>query len=104
MEQAVEYENFDLGCERMVLLDGLFARGRHRDGQIAGDLFGANALGGKGEHIGSFVFAAELAVEAADGGVAGEQDRDFTFEADGGLGFGQKTGQSARGGQAEIPR
>jgi len=84
------------------LLDGLAQRGGNRDGQIAGNLFGTNAIGGKGEYVGGFVFVAELAVEFANRRVGGEQDCDFTFEADGGLCLGEKTGQGAGGRKAEI--
>ena len=102
VEQAVENQHLDLGGEGMALFEGLTERGGDRDGQVAGDFFGANAIGGEGKHVGGLVFTAELAVEAADGEVGGELHGDFALEADGGLGQGQKTGQGAGGGQAEI--
>ena len=71
-------------------------RGGDADGEVAGDFFSADAFGGKREHVGGFVLAAELAVELADGGVGGEQDRDFALETDSGLRFGKKAGQRAR--------
>jgi hypothetical protein len=102
MEQAVEHQHLDLGGERMALLDGLTERGGNGDGQVPGDFFRANAVGGKGKHVGGLVFAAELAVQAADSEVGGELHGDFAPEADGCLRQGQKTGQGAGGGQAEV--
>ena len=102
MEEAVEDEDFDFGGERVALLDGLAERGRNGDGQVAGDFFGADAIGWKGEHIGGFVLVAKLEIEAANGWVGGEQNGDLAPETDGGLRFGEETGKSAGGGQAKI--
>jgi hypothetical protein len=84
----------------MAFLDGLAERGGNTDGQVAGDFLCANAFGRKREHVGGSVFVAELAIEFADGRVGGEQDGDFTFEANCGLRFGEKTGECPSGGQA----
>jgi hypothetical protein len=100
MEQAVKDEDFDFGRERMTLLAGLAQRGGDADGQVTGDLFSADAFGGKGEHVGGFVLVAELAIEFANRRVGGEQHCDLAFEANGGLRFGEKTCQGAGGGQA----
>jgi len=86
----------------MILLDGLTQRGGDRDGQIADDPFSADAFGGKRKHIGRLVFVAKLAVEFADGRIGGEQDGDFTLEANGKLRFGEKPAQCAGGRKAEI--
>ena len=90
MEQAMENQDLDLGGEGMALLDCLLERGGHGDGQVAGERFGGRsrywAFGGKGENVGCLVFAAKLAVEAANGGVGGQQDGDFALEASCGLG------------------
>jgi len=98
VEQAVEDEDLNFCRERMTLVNGLLERSGDGDGQVAGDFFSANAIGGKGEHVGHLVLIAELAVELADGHVGGEQDGDFAFETDCGLRFGEKAAQSAGGG------
>jgi hypothetical protein len=56
----------------MALANCLLERGGDADRQVAGNLFRANPLGGKGEHVGSFVFAAKLAIEAANGRIGGQ--------------------------------
>jgi hypothetical protein len=90
MKQAVEDEDLDLGREGMALFDGLLERRGNRDGKVAGDLFCADAAGGEGKHVGGFVFAAKVAIEFADSRIGGEQGGNFAFEADCGLGLGEK--------------
>jgi len=83
VEQAVEDEDLQFAGEGVALIGGLAAGGFNADGEVAGQLFCANAFGGERENVGGFVFAAELAVEFADGGIGGEEDGDFAAEADG---------------------
>jgi hypothetical protein len=77
-------------------------RGGNADGQVAGDLLGADAFGGKGEHVGGFVLAAKLAIELADGGVGGQQHGDLALEADGGLRSARKRARVRAEGQAKV--
>ena len=74
--------------------------GGHADGEVAGDFFLLmdQGFGGKRKHIRGFVQAAELAVEAADGLVGGEEDGDVAAQPDGGLGSSEKERKSARRG------
>jgi hypothetical protein len=88
MKQAVENQHLQFTGERVALLGGLSPGRVHADGQVACDFLGSDAFGGKRKHISRFVFAAELAIELADGGVCGKQDGDLAFEADGGLRLG----------------
>jgi hypothetical protein len=104
MEQAMEHEYFDLGGEGMSLFDGLTEGGGNADGEVAGEVFSADASGGEGENVGGLVFAAKLTIEAANGGVGGEQDGDLSFEPDGGLGQLEEVGKGARGGQTMSAR
>ena len=95
MEETMEDEDLQFTGEGVALIGGLAAGGFHADGQIAGHFFLAldEILGGERKHVGGFVFASELAVEAADGGVGGEEYGDVSAEADGLLGFSQETGK-----------
>ena len=78
-----------------LLLDRLFERRRHGDGQIAGHLFRAHSAGGKRKYIRRLVLAAKLAVELADGCVGGQLHVDFAAQAHGFLSQGEKARQRA---------
>jgi hypothetical protein len=86
----------------MALFDRLTEGGGDADGQVAGDLLGADAFGGKGEHVRCLVLVAKLTIEAADGGVGGELHGDFALEANGGLGILEEARQGACGRAAEV--
>jgi hypothetical protein len=102
VEQTMENEDLDLDSQGVALAAGLAEGGRHADGEIAG-YFLENRLGGrKGEHVGGFVLTAKLAIEAADGGVGGEQDGDASAETHGVLGAAEEAAEGACGRQAEF--
>jgi hypothetical protein len=106
VEQAVEHKDLELCSKRVAACSALAARGFDTDGNIARDFFLAleHVCGRERKNVRGLVFASETAVEVAESRVGGEQDGDLAAETDGGLGFGQKAGQSACRGQAEIAR
>jgi hypothetical protein len=77
MEQAMEDKHLDFRGERMALFRSLTQGSGHADGEVASDSTRAGAFGGKREHVGGFVFAAELAIELANGCVRCKQDGDL---------------------------
>jgi hypothetical protein len=103
MEKSVEDEDLQLAGEGVALVGGLAAGRVHADGQVAGQFFRPDTLCGKGEHVGGFVFAAELAVEFFDGGIGGQQDVDLAAEPDSLLGFSEKAPQGWLGGNPLDP-
>ena len=84
VQQTVQNQDLDFRGERMALFSLTQGSG-HADGEVASDSTRAGAFGGKREHVGGFVFAAELAIELANCGVRCEQDSDLTAQTDGGL-------------------
>src|SRR5580765_379071 len=64
----------------MAELRCLSCCGIERDGEVASVLFGNLFSGREAENVGGFVFAAEVAVEALDRGVAGEHYVDLAGE------------------------
>ena len=87
--------------ERVAVLGSLAAGGGNADGEVAGDPFrGLCVLGrsaGKRKDIRRLVFAAETAVEAANGRVGGQQDGDLAAKAQGGLRLARKRARCERG-------
>jgi hypothetical protein len=99
MEQAVEEEDFDLDGEGVVVKGGLAGGGFEGDGEVSGVLIGKGRGCGEAQDIGGLVFAAEVAVESAEGGVSGEEDVDVAAEAGGEAGSAEE-GSEDRGGEA----
>ena len=73
----MEDEDAYLVAQGVTVGCGLAGGGFEGDGEVPG--VGVSDLGGRGkaEDVGGFVFAAEGFVEAAEGGVVGEQNFDF---------------------------
>jgi hypothetical protein len=94
VQHAVEDENLYLGEQVVADFGGLGASGLERDGDVSASW----RLAGKGEHVGGFVFVAELEVETLDFGVAREQDIYFAGEPCDALSLVRKTreGQAAQ--------
>ncbi len=92
VQKTVQDEDFDLCRERVALLNSLTERRRNADGQVASNFFLVldELLSREREDVRSLVFAAKLAIEAANSGVSSEQYGDLALEADGSLGFAQK--------------
>ena len=103
MQQAVKNQDLKLDGQRVAQLHGLAAGSGNADGKVAGDpLRGfcvSEGRGGERKHVGGLVFIAKTAIEAADLPVGGEQHGHLAAQPDGGLGFGEKAGEGARGGQ-----
>jgi hypothetical protein len=92
VEQAVQDEDLEFDGRRVALLNGLLPRRGNADGEISCDLFVGppflvldECLGGEGKDVCGFVDSAELAIEAADGCIAGENDVDLASQANCGL-------------------
>jgi hypothetical protein len=97
VQHAVEDENLYLGEQVVADGGGLGASGLERDGDVAA--LGGGEERGKGKHVGGFVLAAELQVEALNFGVAGEQDVDLAGESGGALSL---VGKARKGEAAEV--
>jgi hypothetical protein len=106
VQQAMENQDLKLDGQGVAQLRGLAAGSGNANGEVAGDpLRGFCVLegcGGEREHVGRLVFAAKTAIEPADLPVGGEQHCHLAAKPDCGLGFGEKAGEGARGGQAKI--
>jgi hypothetical protein len=104
VEKAVKNQHSKLCGQRVAAGGGLLAGGGDADGQVARRAlrsFQPRKLDRRErEHIGGLVLAAELAVEAADILVGGEQDGDLAAEANSGLRQGKKAAEGAGGGDA----
>ena len=104
VEETVKEEDLYLFAKGVAVGGGLAGGGFERDSEVSGvGVSGLTRKGrrsGKAEDIGGFVFAAEGAIEAAEGGVVGEQNFDFAAEANGGA----RTVEEARqtGGAREF--
>jgi len=92
MQQAVQEKNFYLFDECVTKGAGLLLGMIERYGKVAGHA-GCFPRSGKRKDVSGFIFAAKEAIEAAERGVIGKQNVDFTREADGGLGALEKTPQ-----------
>jgi hypothetical protein len=94
VEEAVEEEDADFVGEGVAVFGGLAPSGVEGDGQVAGVAVAETFGGWEAEDVGGLIFAAIVAVEAAEGGVGGEQNFYFTFEAGGGLSFSGEAGEA----------
>jgi hypothetical protein len=104
MKQTVKNEHLELCTKRMAVLDGL-AQGRgNTDCKIACDFVFVldEVRGGKRQDVRRLVFAAILAVEAADFAVGCEQYADFATQAHNSLSLDQKPSQGAGGGNSSV--
>jgi hypothetical protein len=102
MQQPMQNQHLDLDSQRMLLLLGLAQRGGHAHGQIAGNLFRANALSWKRKHIGGLVLAAKLAIQAAYRSIGGQLHIDLATQAHSRLRQQKKAAQCARRGNLFI--
>jgi hypothetical protein len=90
MQHAVKDQYFDFSQQIVANLGRLSARRLQGDGNIAASQLW---LRRKGEHVGWFVLAAELQIQALHFRVAGEQDIHLTVESGGTLSLVGETGQ-----------
>ncbi len=95
----MEEQDFDLGGEGVVVGGGLAGGGFEGDGEVASVLVGEGRGRGEAEDVGGLVLAAEVSVEAAEGGVGGEEDVDLAAEAGGEAGSAEEA-REGRGGEA----
>ncbi len=106
VQEAVEEEDTHFVGEGVAVFGGLALGGLERECEVArvADLKFTGCRkteGRKTQNVGGFVSLAEGAIQAAEGGIAGEEDFDLAGESDSGLSFGCEAGQT---GARETPR
>ena len=93
VQEAVEDEDADFLAEGVAVGGGLAGGGVEGDGEVAGvmlrDLWG----GGEAEDVGGLVLAAKVFVEAAEFGVGGEEELDFTGKGEERAGAVEEAGE-----------
>jgi hypothetical protein len=102
MKKAVKHQHLDFNRKGMTSFTGLTQRGGNADGQIAGDFERAGSIRRKRKHVGGFVLAAELPVEAADSCVGCEQDCDLPSQPRSRLRIAEKTSECTGTGDSLI--
>lgn len=81
MKEPVQEEDANLVAQAVAVGRGLTESGFERDSEVAG--VGLGDFGGRweAEDVGSFVLAAEGLIQAAQGGIVGQKNIHFAFEA-----------------------
>ena len=103
VQKTVEQKDANLVREGVPVLGGLALRGLEGDGKIARVPSTELRRSGKAEDVGGFVFGAVLAIEAAESGVACQQDFYLADQADGGLGLIGEAGEADAGKSPRSP-
>src|SRR5579864_1232667 len=79
MQQSMQRKQLGLFTQAMAMAPGLCSRDRQGDGDISG---AARSRSRERKHVSDSILVSELAVQPANIGVRGQQNADFTTEAD----------------------
>jgi len=103
MKKAMKHQNLDFNSEGMATFAGLPTRDWNADGHIAGNLQGAWLAGWERKHVGGYILATKLPVQAADGGIRRQQNSDLTAQLRSRLRLAEEAGERPRVRNAFVP-